>query len=112
MTLWAAPALTSAAYQLLAVAAALRWKRQPALRTPTFCLPLSVLKPVYGRDDRLYSALRSHAVQEYPQFEILFGLRSQFALASYLIGNYRQHQHFLYYQDDLRVNSKLFLRPI
>ncbi len=41
--------------------------------------------------------------------DFLFGLRSQYALANYLIGNYRQHQHFAYIQDDFRVNSKLTL---
>ncbi len=41
--------------------------------------------------------------------DFLFGLRSQYALANYLIGNYRQHQHFVYFQDDFRVNSKLTL---
>jgi ceramide glucosyltransferase len=76
VTWWSAPALASAAYQVLVIAAALRWKRQPAARQPASLLPLSVLKPVYGRDDQLYSALRSHAVQAYPEFEVLFGVRS------------------------------------
>jgi ceramide glucosyltransferase len=77
VTWWSAPALASAAYQLLVVAAAWRWKWQPAAPKPSLPPPLSVLKPVYGRDDRLYAALRSHAVQEYPEFEILFGVRSE-----------------------------------
>lgn len=75
MTLWAAPALAAAAYQLLVIIAALWWKKlpqRPSRATP----PISLLKPVYGREDRLYSALRSHAVQDYPEFEILFGVRS------------------------------------
>ncbi|HEY7388034.1 MAG TPA: bacteriohopanetetrol glucosamine biosynthesis glycosyltransferase HpnI [Bryobacteraceae bacterium] len=76
MTWWPVPALVSAAYQLLVIAAALRWKGQPQARKPASPLPLSVLKPVYGRDDRLYAALRSHAVQQYPEYEILFGVRS------------------------------------
>ena len=36
--------------------------------------PLSLLKPVHGRDPRFYDAIRSHAVQDYPEFEILFGV--------------------------------------
>jgi ceramide glucosyltransferase len=36
--------------------------------------PLSILKPVRGRDPRFYDAIRSHAAQDYPQFEILFGV--------------------------------------
>ena len=29
---------------------------------------------MYGSDDRLYEAIRSHATQDYPEFEILFGV--------------------------------------
>jgi ceramide glucosyltransferase len=36
--------------------------------------PLSILKPVHGRDPRFYEAIRSHATQDYPEFEILFGV--------------------------------------
>jgi ceramide glucosyltransferase len=32
------------------------------------------LKPIHGRDPNLYSALRSHALQDYPEYEILFGV--------------------------------------
>ncbi len=72
MTWWAAPALAAAAYYLLVWIAALRWQRRasPGAATP----PLSLLKPMHGRDERLYDALRSHAVQDYPEFEILFGV--------------------------------------
>jgi ceramide glucosyltransferase len=31
---------------------------------------------MYGSEPGLYEALRSHAVQEYPEFEIVFGIRS------------------------------------
>ncbi|PWU09669.1 MAG: hypothetical protein C5B51_05735 [Terriglobia bacterium] len=68
----AAPALAAAAYYLLACAAALRWRKQAAV--PAATPPLSLLKPMYGSDERLYAALRSHAVQDYPEFEILFGI--------------------------------------
>ena len=36
--------------------------------------PVSILKPVHGRDPRFYEAIRSHATQDYPEFEILFGV--------------------------------------
>src|ERR1019366_1116612 len=35
--------------------------------------PLSTLKPVHGRGPRFYEAIVSHASQDYPEFEILFG---------------------------------------
>jgi len=71
--LLAVPALAAAAYYLLAVIAALRWQRQPAV-TLNATPPISLLKPMYGSDPRLYAALRSHAVQDYPEFEMLFGI--------------------------------------
>jgi ceramide glucosyltransferase len=79
---WAAPALAAAAYQLLAAIAALRWKVGQASRPPSGPRPpVSILKPMYGRDDRLYQALRSHALQDYPEFEMLFGVRTASDLA-------------------------------
>ena len=41
--------------------------------------------------------------------DFLFGLPSQVQLANCLITNYRQHQYFLYVQDDYRVSSHLTL---
>jgi ceramide glucosyltransferase len=63
----------AAAYQLLALAAALRRLavRETAGRERP---PVSILKPVHGLDPDFYEAIRSHAVQEYPDFEIIFGV--------------------------------------
>ncbi len=72
MIAWAVPALAAAAYYLLAIVAALRWPKRSA--EPDALPPVSILKPMYGKDDRLYEALRSHAGQNYPEFEILFGI--------------------------------------
>jgi ceramide glucosyltransferase len=61
-------------YQLLALIAALRHRRQgPRPKAPG--LPISILKPVYGKDPGFYDAIRTHALQHYPEFEILFGIR-------------------------------------
>ena len=60
-----------AVYNLLAIAGALRFRR-PKIRTH-FAPPVSILKPVRGRDARFYEAIRSHAAQQYPEFELIFG---------------------------------------
>jgi ceramide glucosyltransferase len=36
--------------------------------------PVSVLKPLKGTDPEMYASLRSHCVQNYPEYEILFGV--------------------------------------
>jgi ceramide glucosyltransferase len=36
--------------------------------------PISILKPLCGVDPRMYEAFRSHCLQDYPEFEIIFGV--------------------------------------
>jgi ceramide glucosyltransferase len=69
-----APAIAAGLYYLLAIVGALRWKANPRPTQTRMSVPLSLLKPVHGRDPRFYVAIRSHAVQDYPEFEILFGV--------------------------------------
>lgn len=61
-----------AIYNLLAIAGALRFRKRQAL--PHYRPPVSILKPVRGRDAGFYDAIRSHAIQQYPEFELLFGV--------------------------------------
>lgn len=72
----AAPALVAAVYYLLVVVAALRWPRRAASQAGGPLPPISILKPVHGRDPRFYEAIRTHADQDYPEFEMLFGARN------------------------------------
>ena len=59
------------AYNLLVIAGALRFRRKN--QVPDFRPPVSILKPVRGLDAQFYQAIRSHAVQNYPEFELIFG---------------------------------------
>jgi ceramide glucosyltransferase len=61
-------------YQFIAILAVFS-RRRPPLSPPTRRLPVSILKPVYGKDAGFYPAIRSHALQQHPGFEILFGIR-------------------------------------
>ena len=67
-------AIAAGLYQLLAILAMLSHRRlKPGLRPNR--LPVSILKPVYGQDAGFYDAIRTHALQQYPEFEIIFGIR-------------------------------------
>ncbi|SPF41854.1 Glycosyl transferase, family 2 [Candidatus Sulfopaludibacter sp. SbA4] len=101
----AVPAVAAALYYLLAILAALKWwsearrKKQEDTQAgmpvplsqedtqarmpvaPCNGVPLSILKPVHGRDPQFYEAIRSHATQDYPEFEILFGVSDPYDAA-------------------------------
>ncbi|HEY1799639.1 MAG TPA: bacteriohopanetetrol glucosamine biosynthesis glycosyltransferase HpnI [Terriglobales bacterium] len=43
-------------------------------RAFSFMPPISILKPLKGIDPGMYESFRSHCLQDYPQYEILFGV--------------------------------------
>ena len=63
-------------YQCLAIVASLRQilRKKPS---PRFRPGVSVLKPVRGIDPDMRAALRSQVVQDYPAFEVLFGVHDE-----------------------------------
>ncbi len=73
--------LLPAAYQLLAVFAALQHlytrSRVRLAPKPSFSPPVSVLKPLRGIDPNTHEAFVSQLEQHYPAFEILFGARDE-----------------------------------
>lgn len=67
-------AIGSAIYWLVAlVLIGVFTSRRPA--PVRFRAPVSVLKPLCGVDDNLYENLRSFCDQEYPSYQVLFGVR-------------------------------------
>jgi ceramide glucosyltransferase len=74
----AVPAVAAAAYYFLVIVAAVKWHRKTGAggRGPGAGErdALSILKPIHGRDPQFYEAIFSHAAQQYPVFEILFGV--------------------------------------
>ena len=63
-------------YCLLCIGAASRLTAQRRRAAPQAneLPPVSVLKPLKGTDPEMYASLRSHCLQEYPRYEILFGV--------------------------------------
>ena len=49
-------------------------KRKPLATAATDLPPVSILKPLKGTDPEMYYSLRSHCLQDYPQYEILFAI--------------------------------------
>ena len=67
---------SSSAYYIICVWSAVTFlrRREPGEGpTPTFP-PISILKPLKGTDPEIYECFRSHCLQEYPEYEIIFGV--------------------------------------
>jgi ceramide glucosyltransferase len=68
-------ALAGAAYFGLCVWAAGRFKRKSGtVGRSDFAPPVSLLKSLKGLDPHMYEAFRSHCLQDYGEYELLFGV--------------------------------------
>lgn len=70
-----AASLAGAAYLLAAIRAVRAFSRRSAGPSPEHSPPVTVLKPLCGLDPGLYENLRSFCDQDYPWFQVLFGIR-------------------------------------
>ena len=69
-------ALAAIAYLLIALTVVGRFRPdQGRGQPPGFTPPLTVLKPLCGNEPHLYECLRSFCVQDYPAYQIVFGIR-------------------------------------
>src|SRR5919205_482027 len=48
--------------------------RQSRTPSPQFAPPVSILKPLRGTDPDIDEGFRSHCLQDYPEYEIIFGV--------------------------------------
>jgi len=71
-----ATALCSIGYYLLCLYSAARFlrDRKAAGEGVRPAQPVSILKPLRGTDPEMYESFRSHCLQDYPEYEIIFGV--------------------------------------
>src|SRR5580692_557721 len=71
-----AGAVSGIAYYALCLWSAARFL--PALKAADKSVrppqPVSILKPLRGTDPEMYESFRSHCLQDYPEYEIIFGV--------------------------------------
>jgi hypothetical protein len=68
------------------------------------------VNPLYGRDQYAGQFSRPAGAASsnlYNLADFMFGLRSTYALSNILVADLRQNMHFVYAQDDIRVNDRL-----
>jgi ceramide glucosyltransferase len=70
--------LSSSAYYLMCLWSAHSFLRQQqpdmSVRPTQPLPPVSILKPLKGTDPHIYESFRSHCLQDYPEYEIIFGV--------------------------------------
>ncbi len=69
--------VSSSFYYLLCLWSAakfLRERQAPAEALATCLPPVSILKPLKGIDPEIYQSFRSHCLQDYAEYEIIFGV--------------------------------------
>lgn len=61
-------------YCCLSIWAAARFAVRARKLAPADLPPISILKPLKGTDPEMYESFRSHCIQDYPEYELLFGI--------------------------------------
>jgi len=108
--------LASAGYYLLCLWSAARFlsarsKPLEAVQSD-FTPPISVLKPLKGTDPEIDASFRSHCVQDYPGYEVIFGVSEPNDPAIELVERLRQEFpqraiRLVYCRETLGTNTKV-----
>jgi ceramide glucosyltransferase len=61
-------------FYLLCLWSAGRFRRHGRNPLPACTPPVTILKPLRGLDPQMYESFRSHCMQDYPEYEIIFGV--------------------------------------
>jgi ceramide glucosyltransferase len=64
-------------------------ERRAAGASARLTFPVSILKPLKGTDPGMYESLRSHCLQDYPEYEIIFGVSDPLDPAVAVVGQLR-----------------------
>src|SRR4029077_15867491 len=67
-------AICGVGFYLLCLWSARRFQQVSGSQQPAIAPPVSILKPLRGVDPQMYESFRSHCVQDYPEYEIIFGV--------------------------------------
>jgi ceramide glucosyltransferase len=67
-------AICGMGFYALCLWSARSFRRAAHLHAAEFTPPVSILKPLRGVDPQMYESFRSHCVQDYPEYEIIFGV--------------------------------------
>ncbi len=76
--------VSSSLYYVVCLWSAAKFLREPKIEIPSgaelilsdtrVMPPISILKPLKGTDPEMYESFRSHCLQDYPEYEIIFGV--------------------------------------
>jgi ceramide glucosyltransferase len=67
-----------------------RKRKQSPIASTEWLPPISVLKPLKGTDPEMYESFRSHCLQDYPEYEIIFGVSDAADPAAGIVGQLQQ----------------------
>jgi len=67
--------LAANAYYLLSIVAGFRFFSRPSLLEDGHSLPVTIMVPLYGADFEAYENYARFCLQDYPHYQIVFGLR-------------------------------------